>query len=94
MNNSPSQRNQTSSSDEPFTLTPEQAQLWVIWGLLGAGVFLIWFADPIASDIAGARSPGTPAGERMALTLQILGVLSFIAGLVQRIVVQIAKLKE
>ena len=86
-----------------YVQSPEEAQQWMqqwlLWGLLLGGLLLVLFSVPIARllvaerVVSGIFSTDPEKAREWALTLRFLGAMSFAAGLVERVVIEIGKLK-
>jgi hypothetical protein len=79
-----------SVSDEEKLVTPNS----IMWTLLILGVFMVCFANPlgrlwVTDNYAGGGGWSPDKARDAALTIRCLGCMSFAAGLVQQIVIQI-----
>ena len=90
----------TTSSDSSQN---DVENLWwlVIWVLLVIGILLVWFAEPIGINLVKERYSSnsnsyqwsSDKARTTALAIQCVGAMIFAAGLVERLALQIARLK-
>ena len=98
------QASPSSSQTNPTVASPDEASLFtsdaLMWLLLTAGVLMVCFAGPIGEGLVPKQqyAPNsyqwsTDGVRDIASVVRSLGFMAFAAGLVERLVIQIAKLK-